>query len=298
MQIWSQFNHQALETKNENVIQWTSLTSCHTFISNIQFLNFFRYFFLKTVFVSSHMYPENPEGTQVIVGSMDMRYISDTARNQTLNLFCPKREPFPLGNSDGHICQVPTCLLLYWCTIVTRIWCRCYVKQEVFCGHEINNNLDIIFCRVQDRWKLDRLCCPGVGKGCERYSRRELTLKYIFWRLLRFETFLTDLLAASTILWGLNWLVRARKIDQIELRCLRWKKENCLLPLYIQTVFPTSMHLSTCSMKRWIILVIWKALFLNRRAYTSVLAAEFHVGISFYSSWFDSSGNKFSKTQH
>ena len=26
----------------------------------------------NTIFVSSHMYPENPEGTQVIVGSMNM----------------------------------------------------------------------------------------------------------------------------------------------------------------------------------------------------------------------------------
>ena len=37
------------------------------------------------------MYPENPEGTQVIVGSMNMEYISDTARNRTHNLFRPKR---------------------------------------------------------------------------------------------------------------------------------------------------------------------------------------------------------------
>ena len=47
------------------------------------------------------MYPENPEGTQVIVGLMNMGYISDTARNRTHNLFRPKREPIPLGHSDG-----------------------------------------------------------------------------------------------------------------------------------------------------------------------------------------------------
>ena len=46
------------------------------------------------------MYPENPEGTQVIVGSMNIGYISDTARNRTHNLFCPKREPILLGHSD------------------------------------------------------------------------------------------------------------------------------------------------------------------------------------------------------
>ena len=48
------------------------------------------------------MYPENPEGTQVIVGSMNMGYISDTARNQTHNLFRPKWEPIPLDHSDGQ----------------------------------------------------------------------------------------------------------------------------------------------------------------------------------------------------
>ena len=47
------------------------------------------------------MYPEKPEGTQVIVGSMNMGYISDTARNRTHNLFRPKRELIPLGHSDG-----------------------------------------------------------------------------------------------------------------------------------------------------------------------------------------------------
>ena len=62
---------------------------------------FFFFFFFNTIFVSSHMYPENPEGTQVIVGSMNMGYISDTARNRTHNLFRPKREPIPQGHSDG-----------------------------------------------------------------------------------------------------------------------------------------------------------------------------------------------------
>ena len=48
------------------------------------------------------MYPVNPKGTQVIVGSMNMGYISDTARNRTHNLFRTKREPIPLGHSDGQ----------------------------------------------------------------------------------------------------------------------------------------------------------------------------------------------------
>ena len=52
------------------------------------------------------MYPENPEGTQltqVLVGSMNMGYISDTARNLIHNLFRPKREPIPLGHSDREV---------------------------------------------------------------------------------------------------------------------------------------------------------------------------------------------------
>ena len=52
------------------------------------------------------MYTENPEGTQVIVGSMNMGYISDNVRNRTHNLFCPKREPIPLGHSDGLLVTV------------------------------------------------------------------------------------------------------------------------------------------------------------------------------------------------
>ena len=48
------------------------------------------------------MYPENLEETPVIVGSMNRGYISDTARNRTHNLFCPKWVPIPLGHSDGQ----------------------------------------------------------------------------------------------------------------------------------------------------------------------------------------------------
>ena len=46
------------------------------------------------------MYPENPEGTQVIVGSMNMGYISDTARNRTHNLFRPKRKLITITNNN------------------------------------------------------------------------------------------------------------------------------------------------------------------------------------------------------
>ena len=57
--------------------------------------------------MSSHMYPENPEGTQIIVGSMNMGYISDTARNRTHNPFHPKQEPIPLGHNDGAVTTRP-----------------------------------------------------------------------------------------------------------------------------------------------------------------------------------------------
>ena len=62
--------------------------------------------YLNTIFVSSQMYPENLEGTRVIVGCMNMEYVSDTARTRAPYLFelvtCPKREPNPLRHSDGH----------------------------------------------------------------------------------------------------------------------------------------------------------------------------------------------------
>ena len=51
------------------------------------------------------MCPENPQGTQVIVVSMNMGNISDTARNRTHNLFRPKRELIPLGHST-KICKL------------------------------------------------------------------------------------------------------------------------------------------------------------------------------------------------
>ena len=71
--------------------------NCYNTLDNIFFLTQF----LCPV-IYSIMYPENPEGTQVIVGSMNMGYISDTGRNQTHNLFRPKCAPIPLGHSDGH----------------------------------------------------------------------------------------------------------------------------------------------------------------------------------------------------
>ena len=58
------------------------------------------------------MYPENLEGTRVIVGSVSIGYVSDTARIRTRNLFRPKCAPIPLGHSDMYKCismHYPTC---------------------------------------------------------------------------------------------------------------------------------------------------------------------------------------------
>ena len=79
-----------------------------------QILHYF--FCFNTIFLSSHMYPENPERTQVIVGSMNMGYISNTARNQTYNLFRPKREPIPLCHTDrlSGILPCPNSTMLPW----------------------------------------------------------------------------------------------------------------------------------------------------------------------------------------
>ena len=59
------------------------------------------------MFESSHMYPENPEGTQEIVGSVNMGSVSDTTRNQTRNLFHLKCMPIPLSHSDEQCVLLP-----------------------------------------------------------------------------------------------------------------------------------------------------------------------------------------------
>ena len=61
------------------------------------------FFLFQHNFCAKPYVPRNPEGTQVIVGSMNMGYISDTARNRTHKPVRPKWEPIPLGHSDGHI---------------------------------------------------------------------------------------------------------------------------------------------------------------------------------------------------
>ena len=63
--------------------------------------------YFYTVFVSSHMYLENPEGTQVISGTTNIGYdiYLNTARTRTHNLFCRKRQLIPLGHSNELIIQ-------------------------------------------------------------------------------------------------------------------------------------------------------------------------------------------------
>ena len=113
---WVQRSHQLDKNKTNiwtictkpvlcwRILDWDKSPKPHckclsTFVYNSWYIYLF-FFFNTIFFVSSHMYPENSEGTQVIVGSLNMGYISDTARNRTHNLFRPKREPIPLRHSD------------------------------------------------------------------------------------------------------------------------------------------------------------------------------------------------------
>ena len=90
------------------------------------------WFFFKHIFCVKpyHMYQENPEGTQVIVGSMNMGYISDTARNRTHNLFRPQREPIPLGHSDGlmHVSITDHFCLNY--LVASNAYLCCNISME------------------------------------------------------------------------------------------------------------------------------------------------------------------------
>ena len=99
--LWCNISHkiyQRLSSVSKKLFRHLSFNSNHTFFN--------------TIFVSSNMYPENPKGTQVIVGSMNMGFISDTAKNRTHNLFRPKREPIPPGHSDIACGKLINCVSL------------------------------------------------------------------------------------------------------------------------------------------------------------------------------------------
>ena len=117
------------------------------------------------------MYPENPEGTQVIVGSMNMGYISDTARNRTHNLFRPKREPLPLDHSDHCLlpfvsyvsfmilfvlsCVIKLNLLHHNCFYIQSFAASmCFILYRVSCMH--NCSLKFVVISLVDCWKESR----------------------------------------------------------------------------------------------------------------------------------------------
>ena len=67
-------------------------------VLNSQFPEVCEVFFKHNFCVKPYV-PREPR--RVIVGSMNMGYISDTVRNRTHNLIRHKREPIPLDHSDG-----------------------------------------------------------------------------------------------------------------------------------------------------------------------------------------------------
>ena len=106
--------------------------------------------FFNTIYVLSHMHSENPEGTKVIVGSMNMRYISDTARNRTHNLFRPKREPIPLDHNDGRM--VRHTMMWWWIGWRILLWQGHYIdvqhhiarEQIILCSTIENNETKLL----------------------------------------------------------------------------------------------------------------------------------------------------------
>ena len=97
--------------------------------------------FLNTIFLSNHMYPENPKGARVIVGYVDM-YL-DTAR--TRNLFCPKSMPIPVGDSDDWII---TSLVQGGIPSFGHMWCGQYWSWRVE-----RNNFVVVTVLAQDAIK-------------------------------------------------------------------------------------------------------------------------------------------------
>ena len=116
------------------------------------------------------MYPENPEGTQVIIGSMNMGYISDTARNRTHNLFRPKREPIPLGHSDGLIdwfCLLCLCHSHFAQSVCSPIYSVILLIMNYF----LNDQHAVAWCS----WYLFLVnfhVCKLLAQGWATYSPR------------------------------------------------------------------------------------------------------------------------------
>ena len=101
------------------------------------------------------MYPENPEGTQVIVGLMNMGYISDTARNRTHNhlnhsiSLCRSYTLIYVGATTSlSICYAPQNTLIATSKLfpsrASNIWnevpgCSCTAVGAKFCWYLIRS---------------------------------------------------------------------------------------------------------------------------------------------------------------
>ena len=92
---------------------------------------FFYFFFVNTIFVSSHMYPENPEGTQVIVGSMNMGYISDTIYSIYHML--------DLTVESNHVYTLMKCITQCFIKITMHALAGSYIEK--FTGNKVHKQL-------------------------------------------------------------------------------------------------------------------------------------------------------------
>ena len=109
--------------------------------------------------MSSHIYSKNPEGTQIIVGSMSMGYISDNARNRTHNLFRPKREPIPLGHSDGQFCcnsiySNRSSILFIFFIFLVPLFTTCLISSDLFSFFAVGNRMSLLLCASRHHLKL------------------------------------------------------------------------------------------------------------------------------------------------
>ena len=82
------------------------ITDSHIFLFVLFYFIFFQHNFCVEPYV-----PREPRRDPSNRSSMNMGYISHTARNQTQNLFRPKQKPIPLGQSDSILLALVQCLL-------------------------------------------------------------------------------------------------------------------------------------------------------------------------------------------
>ena len=115
--VWSQEKYFLVNQSYWNLKHLSKFVVCRSELCNVLLCTYCRIVFFNTIFfVSSHMYLENPEGTQVIVGSYEhgIWYISVIWRCILLLELATSQA---LADSVPDTCSVYLALHMTWSTV-------------------------------------------------------------------------------------------------------------------------------------------------------------------------------------